>query len=94
MKYLIYKPQYWTKFHKRNFHTINSRTNFNNGCIPNTLIGVIFMLERCENMVFTKDSGLAKIWVSIVMVETYTIEQVPDLFNLKEVVTEVVSATA
>lgn len=45
-------------------------------------------------MTFTKDSGLVKVWVSLIMVGTYTLDQVPVLFNLKEVVTEVVSGTA
>jgi hypothetical protein len=45
-------------------------------------------------MIFTKDSGLVKVWVSLIMVGTYTLDQVPVLFNLKEVVTEVVSGTA
>lgn len=43
-------------------------------------------------MIFTKDSGLAKVWVSLVMAGTYTLEQVPQLFNLKEVVTEVINS--
>lgn len=42
-------------------------------------------------MVFTIDSGLVKVWVSLVMVGTYTLEQVPALFNLKEVVAEVIN---
>lgn len=42
-------------------------------------------------MTFTKDSGLVKVWVSLVVEGTYTLEQVPQLFNLKEVVTEVVN---
>lgn len=37
-------------------------------------------------MVFTADSALVKIWVSLVLSGTYTREQVPDLFNLQEVV--------
>lgn len=44
-------------------------------------------------MVFTKDSGLVKVWVSLIMAGAYTLEQVPTLFNLEEVVTEVVSGT-
>ncbi|NLK37998.1 MAG: hypothetical protein GX299_07930 [Epulopiscium sp.] len=44
-------------------------------------------------MTFTKDSGLVKVWVSLIMVGTYTLDQVPVLFNLKEVVTEVVNGT-
>ena len=45
-------------------------------------------------MVFTKDSGLVKVWVSLIMVGTYTLDQVPVLFNLKEVVTEVINGIA
>lgn len=43
-------------------------------------------------MTFTKDSGLVKVWVILVMDGVYTLEQVPELFNLKEVVTEVVQS--
>lgn len=44
-------------------------------------------------MTFTKDSGLVRVWVSLVLVGTYTLAQVPNLFNLKEVVTEIVNGT-
>ena len=37
-------------------------------------------------MVFTKDSGLVVTWVSLVLTGIYTREQVPNLFNLREVV--------
>lgn len=43
---------------------------------------------------FNKNSGLVKVWVSLIMVGTYKLEQVPALSNLKEVVTEVITATA
>lgn len=43
-------------------------------------------------MIFSKDSGLVKVWVSLVMAGTYTLEQVPNLFNLKEVVAEVINS--
>lgn len=43
-------------------------------------------------MVFTKDSALVKTWVSLVLSGAYTKEQVPKLFNLKEVVSEVVDS--
>lgn len=43
-------------------------------------------------MIFTKDSGLLKVWVSLVMSKTYKLEEVPQLFNLKEVVTEVIAS--
>lgn len=43
---------------------------------------------------FNKNSGLVKVWVSLVMQGSYTVDQVPALSNLKEVVTEVVNGTA
>ena len=42
-------------------------------------------------MNFTKESGLVKVWVGLVMAGTYTIEQVPNLYNLREVVEEVIN---
>lgn len=42
-------------------------------------------------MIFTKDSGLVKVWVSLVLDGTYSLEEVPKLFNLKEVVTQVIN---
>ena len=45
-------------------------------------------------MTYTKDSGLVKVWVSLVKAGAYTLEQVPALFNLKVVVTEVVNESA
>lgn len=43
---------------------------------------------------FNKNSGLVKVWVSLVLQGVYTVEQVPELSNLKVVVTEVVNGTA
>jgi hypothetical protein len=40
-------------------------------------------------MTFTKDSGLVKVWVRLVQNGTYTREKVPVLYNLREVVYEV-----
>ena len=37
-------------------------------------------------MVFTPTSALVQIWVSLVLAGTYTREQVPNLYNLQEVV--------
>ncbi len=45
-------------------------------------------------MVFTKDSAIVKVWVSLVLSGVYTLEQVPALFNLKEVVAEVINSMA
>lgn len=44
-------------------------------------------------MTFTKNSGLVKVWVGLIMAGTYELDQVPTLFNLKDVVTEVVNGT-
>ncbi|WP_223068517.1 hypothetical protein [Paenibacillus caui] len=44
-------------------------------------------------MIYTKDSGLVKIWVGLVLGGTYTLDQVPNLYNLKTVVTDVVNGT-
>lgn len=45
-------------------------------------------------MIFTKNSGLVMVWVGLVLNGTYTIDQVPNIFNLKEAVTAVVNGTA
>jgi hypothetical protein len=37
-------------------------------------------------MKFTVNSGLVKVWVSLVLAGTYTREEVPNLFNLQEIV--------
>ncbi len=48
------------------------------------------MLERRDKMfTFKKDSGLVKVWVSLIMAGTYEFEQVPELFNLRTIVKEV-----
>lgn len=44
-------------------------------------------------MVFTRDSAMVKVWVSLVLAGTYTLEQVPKLSNMKDVVTDVVNET-
>ena len=41
---------------------------------------------------FNENSGLVKVWVSLVLAGVYTIDQVPQLSNLKEVVTQVVNS--
>lgn len=45
-------------------------------------------------MTFTKDSALVKTWVSLVVSGVFTIDQVPKLFNLRDVVSDIVSALA
>ncbi|MCX8045264.1 hypothetical protein [Anoxybacillus gonensis] len=41
---------------------------------------------------FNENSGLVKVWVSLVLSGTYTLDQVPQLSNLKEVVTSVINS--
>lgn len=43
---------------------------------------------------FNKNSALVKVWVSLVLGGTYSLEQVPTLFNLKDIVSEVINETA
>ena len=43
-------------------------------------------------MKFTKDSGLVKTWVSLVLCGLFTVEQVPNLFNLRAVVREIINS--
>lgn len=43
-------------------------------------------------MVFTPDSALVKIWVSLVLAGTYKRDDVPDLFNLRTVVYSVLDS--
>ena len=45
-------------------------------------------------MVFTKNSALVKAWVSLVLGGAYTKEQVSKLFNLRDVVGEIVDSLA
>lgn len=40
---------------------------------------------------FNKDSGLVTVWVSLILNSTYTLEQVPKISNLKDIVTEVIT---
>lgn len=40
---------------------------------------------------FNKNSGLVKVWVSLILSETYKLEECPELSNLKVVVTEVIN---
>lgn len=43
-------------------------------------------------MKFTKDSGLVKTWVSLVLCGVFTVEQVPNLFNPRAVVREIINS--
>jgi len=39
---------------------------------------------------FNANSGLVKVWVSLILTGTYTVDQVPNLSNLKTVVASVI----
>lgn len=41
---------------------------------------------------FNENSGLVRVWVSLVLAGTYTLDQVPNLSNLKEIVTSVINS--
>lgn len=51
-------------------------------------IKLIKIIKELVSMVFTKDSSLVKIWFSAVLGGVYGREDVPHLFNLHEVVNE------
>lgn len=41
-------------------------------------------------MKFNKDSVIVKSWVALILAGTYTIDDVPNISNLKNVVTEII----
>lgn len=43
-------------------------------------------------MKFTKNSGLTKTWVSLVMCGVFTVDQVPNLFNLRTIVQDIIES--
>jgi len=42
-------------------------------------------------MTFTKNSGLVKTWVSLVLCGVFTVDQVPNLFNLRTIVADIIN---
>lgn len=42
-------------------------------------------------MIFTKDSGVVKVWVTLILSNTYKLEDVPELYNLRQVVSDVLN---
>lgn len=45
-------------------------------------------------MVFTENSAIVKAWVSLILAGTYKREDVPNLYNLREVVYRVLDSMA
>ena len=62
------------------------------GFCPELFIEYINM--EAENMKFDKESGIVKVWVNLVQNGTYTRDQVPKMFNLQEVVADVLDEQA
>ena len=62
--------------------------------ISNILLGTALIKKGIFAMKFTKNNQIVKSWVALVLAGTYTVDQVPKLFNLREVVIEVLSEQA
>lgn len=43
---------------------------------------------------FNKNSGLVKVWAGLVLNGTYTMDQVPEVSNLRDIVLEVIKEMA
>lgn len=61
--------------------------------ISSAIIGTALLkkgkIKMATKFKFTKQSSVVKAWVALVLSEEYTLEDVPALFNLREVVAEV-----
>ena len=40
---------------------------------------------------YTKDSGLVKVWVSLIVVGAFNLDNVPDIYNLRNTVEELLN---
>lgn len=62
--------------------------------LSNLILGTALIKKGTFTMKFTKKHQIVKSWVALVVAGTYTVDQVPKLFNLREVVVEVLSEQA
>lgn len=62
--------------------------------LSSVVVGTALVLKGVFTMKFTKNHQIVKSWVSLVNAGTYTLEDVPKLFNLREVVAEVLNEQA
>ena len=62
--------------------------------LTNILLGTAIIKKGIFTMKFTKNHQIVKSWVALVLAGTYTVDQVPKLFNLRDVVVEVLSEQA
>lgn len=58
------------------------------------LASLIIKHRKVVHMNFTANSAIVKIWVSLVLVGTYTKEDIPKLYNLQDVVYSVLDSLA
>ena len=56
--------------------------------LNNILLGAALIKKGIFTMKFTKNHQIVKSWVALVLAGTYTVDQVPKLFNLREVLSE------
>lgn len=59
--------------------------------LSNLILGTTLIKKGNFTMKFTKKHQIVKSWVALVVAGTYTVDQVPKLFNLRDVVIEVLS---
>lgn len=62
--------------------------------LSNLILGTALIKKGTFTMKFTKKHQIVKSWVALVVAGTYTVDQVPKLFNLREVVVEALSEQA
>ena len=62
--------------------------------LSSLILGTSLIMKGKFTMKFTKNHQIVKSWVALVVAGTYTVDQVPKLFNLREVVIEVLSEQA
>ena len=75
--------------------TVKNREAVDNAVSELTeLIMTALIKKGTFTMKFTKNHQIVKSWVALVIAGTYTVDQVPKLFNLQEVVIEVLSEQA
>lgn len=65
-----------------------------NSILGSLIVGTALVLKGVFTMKFTKNHQIVKSWVSLVNAGTYTLEDVSKLFNLREVVAEVLNEQA
>ncbi len=62
--------------------------------LSSLILGTSLIMKGTFTMKFTKNHQIFKSWVALVLAGTYTVDQVPKLFNLQEVVIELLSEKA